>query len=112
VTVLAAAAWGFSACSIPSQLDLKSIYCTETVILRILALAGVLSLPVDSLRDSPPHLRVREVKEWYVDYLVGMLLEEDGDHEDLTAPLLVIASVKKSEFRLKNMNRYTYEVHI
>jgi len=64
VTVLATAGWGFSACSIPSQLDLKSIHCTETVILCILALAGVLSLPVDSLRDSPPHLRVREVKEW------------------------------------------------
>lgn len=37
-----------------------------------------------------------------------MLLEEDGDHEDLTAPLVVIASVKKSESRLKNINRYTY----
>lgn len=93
MTVLATAGWGFSACSIPSQLDLKSIDCTETVILCILALAGtVFSLPVDSLRDPPPHLRVRDVKEWYVDYLVGMLLEEDGDHEDLTAPLLVIAS--------------------
>ena len=69
------------------------------------------NLPVDSLRDPPPHLRVREVKEWYVDYLAGMLLEEEGDHEDLTAPLLVIASVSKSEFRLKNMNKYTFQVY-
>lgn len=76
----------------PQPAGLKEYLLTETVILRILALAGVFSLPVDSLRDPPPHLRVRDVKEWYVDYLVGMLLEEDGDHEDLTAPFLIIAS--------------------
>ena len=39
------------------------------------------------------------MKEWYVDYLVQMQLDENKDHEDLTAPLLVIASVSKSEFK-------------
>ena len=68
------------------------------------------TLPVDTLRDPPPYLRVREVKEWYVEYLAGMLLEENSDHEDLTAPLLVIASVSQRDFQLKNVNTYTYKV--
>ncbi len=68
------------------------------------------TLPIDALRDPPPYLRVREVKEWYVDYLAEMLLDEKGDHEDLTAPLLVIASATKSDFRPKSANSYTYEV--
>ena len=52
------------------------------------------------------------MKEWYVDYLVQMLLDENNDHEDLTAPLLVIASVSKSEFKLKNLHSYSYEVSV
>ena len=71
---------------------------------------GVFTLPVSTLRDPPPYLKVREVKLWYVDYLAKMLVEEDSDHEDLTAPLLVVASVSQSDFRQKNMNSYTYEV--
>ena len=47
-----------------------------------------------------------------MDYLQEMLLEEKGDHEDLTAPLLVIASVDKEEFKQKQMNNYSYEVHM
>lgn len=50
------------------------------------------------------------MKEWFVEYLMEMLLEEDSDHEDLTAPLLVIASVTKEDFKLKNFQDYTYEV--
>ena len=42
-------------------------------------------------------MRVPDIKEWYVDYLVGLLLEEDSDHEDIAAPLLVIASIKKAQ---------------
>lgn len=53
---------------------------------------------------------MREVKEWYVEYLAGMLLEENSDHEDLIAPLLVIASVNQRDFQLKNVNTYTYKV--
>ena len=41
-----------------------------------------------------------------------MLLEEGDDHEDLTSPLLVLASVEKEEFRLKNVAHYTYEVRL
>ena len=56
------------------------------------------------------YLRVREVKEWYIDYLVKVLLEEEDDHEDLTSPLLVIASAVKGEFRVQNVADYTFEV--
>ena len=44
-----------------------------------LSIAGVYSLPVSSLQNPPQHLQVREVKEWYVDYLMGMLLEEKDE---------------------------------
>ena len=71
---------------------------------------GVYDLPIDSLREPPDYLRVREVKEWFVEHLVGMLKAEDSDHEDLTAPLLVIASCTKEEFKLRNVQKHTYEV--
>ena len=74
--------------------------------------AGVYNLPVASLKEPPPFLRVREVKSWYVDYLAEMLLEDKGDHEDLTAPLLVIASVGKQDFQERYLCRYTYEVSV
>lgn len=63
-----------------------------------------------ALVDPPEFLRVREVRDWYVNYLAGMLLQDKGDHEDLTAPLLVIASVTKDKFQETNINKYTYEV--
>ncbi len=78
---------------------------------HFLLFAGVFTLPVAALRDPRPCLIIREVKDWYVDYLVRMLTAEEGDHEDLTAPLLVIALVKQSDFQQKNVNSYTYEVH-
>lgn len=53
---------------------------------------------------------VRDTKEWYVDYLADMLSKSEEDHEDLTAPLLVIASVTKEEFRSTNKDKYTYQV--
>ncbi len=68
------------------------------------------NLPVSSLRDPPPYLKVREIKDWYVNYLIEMLLDEDRDHEDITAPLLVMASVTKQDFKSKNIHSYTYEV--
>lgn len=73
-------------------------------------LTGVYNLPVCSLREPPQYLRVREVKDWYVDYLMEMLLDEETDHEDLTSPLLVVASVTKRDFKSKNIHSYTYEV--
>ena len=62
------------------------------------------------LTEPPDYLRVREIKQWYVDFLVKMLLNEEEDREDITAPLLVIVSVSKEEFKQKNLNQYTYEV--
>ena len=38
------------------------------------------------------------------------LKDEESDHEELTSPLLVIASVSKFEFRDKNISKYTYQV--
>ena len=73
-------------------------------------MTGVYDLPIDLLREPPDYLRVREVKEWFVEYLVDMLKEEESDHEDLTAPLLVIASCSKGEFKPRHLEKYTYEV--
>ena len=72
---------------------------------------GVFTVPVSLLREPAPYLRVRDTKEWYVDFLVGLLLEEEEDHEDITAPLLVVCSVTKSEFKQKFINNYTFEVN-
>ena len=58
-------------------------------------------IPLDALRDPPNHLRV---KDWYVDHLIEMLREPTGD------PILVVASVKKSQFKQKELNKYTYQV--
>ncbi len=71
---------------------------------------GVFVIPFDALKEPPEYLKVREVKEWYVDYLLNMLLKEECDHEDLTAPLLVIASVDKKAFQEHSIKNYTFEV--
>ena len=82
--------------------------CSQsTPICTLNVLIGVFSVPVAALVDPPEFLRVREVRDWYVDYLAGMLLQDKGDHEDLTAPLLVIASVTKDNFQERNIPKYT-----
>ena len=68
---------------------------------------GVYTLPVSMLREPPRYLRIRQIKEWYVEFLTKMLMDEGADHEDITAPLLVIASVPKEEFRQKK-TEYVY----
>lgn len=69
---------------------------------------GIFILPVENLRDPPAYLRIRDLKDWYVDYLSTLLLNEDA--EDLTAPFMVVASVSAVEFRAQKLNTYTYEV--
>ena len=69
---------------------------------------GIFALPVSTLREPSPTLQVRDVKDWYVDYLVELM--STNDQEDLTAPLLVIASVCKTYFKVDNLCTYTYEV--
>lgn len=73
---------------------------------------GTYQIPVELLQDPPTFLKIRDVKEWYVDYLVEMLRTTEDDHEDLTAPLLVVASVKKEDFRMSNKDKYTYQVYM
>ena len=55
-------------------------------------------------------MKVREVKDWYVDYLSEMMTDEKNDHEDLTSPLLVLASVSKEDFHNKSLDKYSYQV--
>lgn len=74
---------------------------------------GTFSLSITNLREPPEYLRIREVKEWYVELLMKILEgNEEGceDYEELTAPLLVICSVDKQEFKMKSLNTYTYQV--
>lgn len=70
--------------------------------------AGTFTVPISNLRDPPSSLKVRDVKGWYVDYLVGLL--STNDQEDLTLPLLVLASVGKTDFRPERLATYTYQV--
>ena len=74
-----------------------------------ICITGTFTLPISCLRNPPPQLRVRDIKEWYIDYLVNLL--EKDDHEELTAPLLVIASVGPAEFRSSLISTYSYEVN-
>lgn len=71
---------------------------------------GTFAVPVDALLDPLDYLRIRDVKQWYVNHLVDMLGREVDDHEDLTAPMLVVASVDKNQFKQKEVNKYTYQV--
>ena len=70
----------------------------------------MLNIELEKLCDPPDYLRIRDVKDWYVDFVAESLKDEGNDHEELTSPLLVIASVSKSEFRDKNISKYTYQV--
>ena len=76
----------------------------------VLVSLGTYQIPIEQLHEPPPCLQVREVKQWYVDYLVKMLQNDLDDHEDLTAPLLVVTSVKKKQFSTANIDKYTYQV--
>lgn len=72
--------------------------------------AGTFSVCVEQMRPPQDQLRVLDVKQWYVDHLVDMISEEDDDHEDLTAPMLVIASVPKKVFKERSAEKYTHQV--
>lgn len=72
--------------------------------------AGTHDIPVDQLRDSPAYMKVRDVKDWYVNYLADELRKDNHDLEELTAPLLVVASTTKEDYRTKDMSSYTFEV--
>ena len=74
----------------------------------ILYASGTFTLPITALREPPPTLKVRDVKQWYVDYLAEMLTSDDN--EMMASPLLVIASVGIEEFKPEHFSSYTYEV--
>lgn len=59
---------------------------------------GLYTLQVSNPRDPSPQNQIQDVKEWYVQYLT-LLIDKDTDHEGLTAPFLVIASVESSAFQ-------------
>ena len=73
-------------------------------------ISGTYDLPINQLRDPPQCMRVRDVKEWYVNYLADELCKDHHDHEELTAPLLVLASTTKEDFRTKDISSYSFEV--
>lgn len=73
-----------------------------------LFILGTYQIPFELLHEPPPSLKIREVKEWYVQYLMDILTEDD--HENITAPLLVVASVTKDMFHVQNIDKYFYQV--
>lgn len=76
----------------------------------IILYIGTFTLQVSHLKNTSPKYQIRDIKEWYVQYLATLLSEKDTDHEEPTAPLLVIASVAASSFQPRCLERYTYEV--
>ena len=62
------------------------------------------------MKNPSPEFQVRDVKEWYVEFLATLLEEENNDHEELTAPLVVIASIKAADFQQRHIDKYSYEV--
>ena len=50
------------------------------------------------------------MKTWYVSYLAQELRKDNGDLEDLTAPLLVVVSTRKEDFRVKDISSYSFQV--
>lgn len=55
-------------------------------------------------------MQIREVKQWYVEYLAQKIKENPGDTEDLTAPLVVVCNETKDHFDSSKVDYYTYEV--
>ena len=88
-----------------------TLHCLHSIILAIiLSIIGEFNIDMEKLSDPPDYLRIRDVKELYMNFIAEGLKDEENDHEELTSPLLVIASVNKSEFRDKNISKYTYQV--
>ncbi len=54
----------------------------------MLHISGTHDLSIDQLRDPPECMRVREVKDWYVQYLADELRRDNRDLEDITAKTL------------------------
>ena len=65
---------------------------------------------MDLLQEAPEYIRIRDVKEWCVDFLVEELQRDAGDHEELTPPFVAIASCARDDFRVRNISSYTFEV--
>ena len=75
---------------------------------------GTYSFNISSLREPPEYLKLREVKEWYVELLMKMLVgdTEEGynDYEEPTAPLLVLCPIRKQDFKMRLLHTYTYQI--
>ena len=56
---------------------------------------GTYNISIDQLCNPNPLLRVRDVKEWCVEYLAEEFKKENNGHEEMTAPLVVPANVTK-----------------
>ena len=72
---------------------------------------GVYDLRVATLCNAPDDIvLIRDVKPWYIAKLKEDISSERGDHEDITSPLVVIASVTVDEFNEEDIDDYTYYV--
>ena len=55
-------------------------------------------------------MKVREVKDWYVDFLAEEIQKENRDLEELPAPLVVMASSTKDDSHMREKSSYTFQV--
>ena len=71
----------------------------------VISLTGTLTIPVsETLKDPPEYLKIRDVKQLYVNHLMDMLSKETDDHEDLIAQMLVVSSATTSQFKQKELH--------
>ena len=75
-----------------------------------IVIIGTYNISLDQLRNPSPLLKVRDVKEWYVEYLAEEFKKEKNDHEEMTASLVVIGNVTREEFRTRELNSYSFQV--
>ncbi len=59
------------------------------------------------LKEPPQYFRVREIKEWYVEFLMKMhALERGGGSRGHNSAPLLVALFPKRNSDLKNLNTY------
>ena len=88
---------------------LITCYCDNEHTFKKTCLLGTFRVSISAMKMPPPNLQVRDVKEWYVDFLTESMQD---DNEDLSSPFLVICSVSKEEFRPECLASYSYDVKL
>lgn len=67
-------------------------------------------MPITKMSKPPENLQIRDIKEWYVDYLVHQMKNGDCEGESLTSPMVVVSSCTKTTFDSSKLGDYSFQV--